>query len=129
MISDHIEKTILKKLVDAPTNDQLKLISLLAEFIIKSSDDGIFLISGYAGTGKTTVVSALINALEEFKIKTVLLAPTGRAAKVLNSFSGKPAYTIQKKYSGRSHRRMALANLCLVRTWAQEHFMLLMKPQ
>jgi exodeoxyribonuclease V len=97
MISDHIEKTILNKLVDTPTNDQLKLIRLLAEFIIKSSDDSIFLISGYAGTGKTTVVSALINALETFKIKTVLLAPTGRAAKVLNSFSGKPAYTIHKK--------------------------------
>ncbi len=55
------------------------------------------LITGYAGTGKTTILSGLVNALDTFHIKTLLLAPTGRAAKVLMNYSGFQAYTIHKK--------------------------------
>jgi len=97
MLNKHLEKIILGKLVEPPTTSQLKLITQTSAFILNSSDDEIFQITGYAGTGKTTVISAIINALDEFKIKTVLMAPTGRAAKVLCNFSGKPAYTIHKK--------------------------------
>jgi len=57
----------------------------------------LFLLKGYAGTGKTSVVSALVRALNELKQKTVLMAPTGRAAKVIAGYSGYPAFTIHKK--------------------------------
>ena len=56
-----------------------------------------FLLKGYAGTGKTTLVSALVKSLWPVGKKVVLLAPTGRAAKVLSSYSGKKALTIHKK--------------------------------
>ena len=59
--------------------------------------DIIFLLKGYAGTGKTSMVSALVKTLDVFKIPTVLLAPTGRAAKVLSTYTGKSAFTIHKK--------------------------------
>lgn len=55
------------------------------------------MLKGYAGTGKTTVISTLVNNLTEINKKYVLLAPTGRAAKVIANYSQKPAYTIHKK--------------------------------
>ncbi|GAB3815457.1 hypothetical protein GCM10028895_09560 [Pontibacter rugosus] len=57
----------------------------------------MFLIKGYAGTGKTTVVTSLVKILNQFGYKYVLLAPTGRAAKVMSSYSGRSAHTIHKK--------------------------------
>ena len=57
----------------------------------------IFLMNGYAGTGKTTIIAAFVAALKELGIKTVLLAPTGRAAKVLSHYSGADAFTIHKR--------------------------------
>jgi exodeoxyribonuclease-5 len=69
----------------------------LSNFTASGRRDKIILLKGYAGTGKTTLVSAYIKALNEFKIKTQLLAPTGRAAKVLSNYSGFKAYTIHKK--------------------------------
>ena len=96
MLSDHIEKSILQKIGKVPTNGQKQLIKQFASFILTGADDEIFLITGYAGTGKTTAIAAIINALTELKIKTQLMAPTGRAAKILSIFSGKPAQTIHK---------------------------------
>lgn len=84
------------QLMFEPTFQQRKLVESLSEFLL-SSPDKIFLLKGYAGTGKTSVISALIRALHELKQSVVLLAPTGRAAKVLSSYSGYPAYTIHKK--------------------------------
>jgi exodeoxyribonuclease-5 len=97
MLTDHIKNIILEKLKFEPTSDQDKLISGLASFIMDNNPDKVFLIKGYAGTGKTTVVSALVNAFHKLKIKSVLMAPTGRAAKVLSSYSKKSAFTIHKK--------------------------------
>lgn len=57
----------------------------------------IFVLKGYAGTGKTTVISTIVNNLIEINKKYVLLAPTGRAAKVIANYSNKPAFTIHKK--------------------------------
>ena len=68
----------------------------LSEFIIKSDNNSIFILKGYAGTGKTTIVSAIINNLWKIKKSGVLLAPTGRAAKVLANYTNKEAYTIHK---------------------------------
>ena len=69
---------------------------MISEFIVSGDDKKIFLFCGYAGTGKTTLVSALVRTMEQLGRKTVLLAPTGRAAKVFSSYSGKSAYTIHK---------------------------------
>jgi len=80
-----------------PTSDQSDLISLLSEFITNSSEREIMVIKGYAGTGKTNMVAALSKTLPSFKWRSALLAPTGRAAKVLSNYSQRPAQTIHKK--------------------------------
>jgi len=79
-----------------PTEGQEQLIQQLSSFILDNDPAGLFLLKGYAGTGKTTLVSALVNVLPIVKKKSVLLAPTGRAAKVLASYSGKQAHTIHR---------------------------------
>ena len=68
----------------------------LAEFLLSEDDRKAFLLCGYAGTGKTSLISALVRTLEQLERKTVLLAPTGRAAKVFSGYSGKSAHTIHK---------------------------------
>lgn len=80
-----------------PTTDQSRLIDLLSEFISDHNEREIMVIKGYAGTGKTNMVAALSKTLPSFKWRSVLLAPTGRAAKVLSTYSQKPAQTIHKK--------------------------------
>lgn len=90
-------KHFYKALEHEPTNDQYRMIHQLGEFVLSSDPNQVFLLKGYAGTGKTTLVSALINILPQVKKRSLLLAPTGRAAKVLAGYSGKPAYTIHKK--------------------------------
>lgn len=97
MLKDHIKNIILEKLSFKPTNDQYILIEGLSEFILDDDEGTIFLIKGYAGTGKTTIMGTLVEAFKKLRIKSVLLAPTGRAAKVLSAYSKKTAYTIHKK--------------------------------
>ena len=80
-----------------PTSQQTEVIKQLSEFVENSSSNSLFLLKGYAGTGKTTLVSSLINSLWSVDKKVVLLAPTGRAAKVLSVYSKKSAFTIHKK--------------------------------
>ena len=80
-----------------PTSQQTEVIKQLSEFVENSSSNSLFLLKGYAGTGKTTLVSSLINSLSPVGKKVVLLAPTGRAAKVLSVYSKKSAFTIHKK--------------------------------
>jgi exodeoxyribonuclease-5 len=69
----------------------------MARFLYDADPRSAFLLKGYAGTGKTSLVSALIQVLPQLKVNTLLLAPTGRAAKVIASYSGRPAFTIHKK--------------------------------
>lgn len=97
MLKDHIKSIILENLKFTPTADQELLITGLSEFILDDDSNNILLIKGYAGTGKTTIISALVNSFNKLNIKSVLLAPTGRAAKVLTAYSKKSAYTIHKK--------------------------------
>jgi ATP-dependent exoDNAse (exonuclease V) alpha subunit len=80
-----------------PTNKQDLFFQLIAEFCTNNDDNEIFVLKGYAGTGKTTVISTIVNNLIEINKKYVLLAPTGRAAKVISNYSQKPAFTIHKK--------------------------------
>jgi exodeoxyribonuclease-5 len=96
MISDQVSTLVRRNLGHVPTLGQEKLIEKISTFIF-GPDDRIFLIRGYAGTGKTTLVASLVKTLAEYKYRTVLLAPTGRAAKVLSSYSGFQAFTIHKK--------------------------------
>ncbi|MDI9859567.1 ATP-dependent DNA helicase [Flectobacillus roseus] len=82
-----------------PTVGQVELFQKMEKFILNTDDFGplCFLLKGYAGTGKTTVISTIIKVLPKFGYKSVLLAPTGRAAKVMSNYSKKTALTIHKK--------------------------------
>ena len=97
MLENYIASHIKEQLPFEPTVQQVELLDLLGVFLVSTDKDKVFLLRGYAGTGKTSVVSALVRALNALKQKTVLLAPTGRAAKVIASYSGFPAFTIHKK--------------------------------
>jgi len=88
---------LLANLDFQPTESQKNLIDALAAFIENGFTTELFLIKGYAGTGKTTVVNALVRTLQGLKTRSVLLAPTGRAAKVMTSYTHTPAWTIHKK--------------------------------
>ena len=79
-----------------PTQGQYSLFKEVDRFL-ESKEKPVLLIKGYAGTGKTTVVSALTKALPSFNFKFVLMAPTGRAAKVMSSYARRMAFTIHKK--------------------------------
>mgnify|MGYP003303570678 CR=1 FL=1 len=92
--SDILYSGFISRLRHDPTPCQDALMRKMADFI--TSDDDIMIVNGYAGTGKTTAVSSVISVMKEFKTKCVLLAPTGRAAKVLSSYAGCPAFTIHK---------------------------------
>jgi exodeoxyribonuclease-5 len=80
-----------------PTSDQHDLFIELENFLRRRNEQEIFLLKGYAGTGKTSVLGAFVKTLSHFKVKTKLLAPTGRAAKVLANKSGHDAFTIHKQ--------------------------------
>ena len=81
----------------APTEEQSEAIGMLGEFLMSRRESELFLLRGYAGTGKTTLVGALVKTLVELNQPVVLMAPTGRAAKVFSSYAGQPAYTIHKR--------------------------------
>ena len=80
-----------------PTTKQDVFFQKIADFILNATSDDIFVLKGYAGTGKTTIISTVIHNLQDINMKAVLLAPTGRAAKVIGNYSGKPAHTIHKR--------------------------------
>jgi ATP-dependent exoDNAse (exonuclease V) alpha subunit len=88
---------LLRHFPFTPTHKQDIFFREISGFLTEKNDDTIFVLKGYAGTGKTTVISTLVNTLPEIQMKYVLLAPTGRAAKVISNYSGKPAFTIHKK--------------------------------
>ncbi len=96
---DHSEfyKLLLEKFPHKPTVKQEILLEKLASFALTSGTDRVFVLKGYAGTGKTTVIGTLVNNLWQAYKKAVLMAPTGRAAKVMAHYSGKEAFTIHKK--------------------------------
>ena len=88
-----------------PTTKQDIVLLQLSEFIFSTNSNGLYVLKGFAGTGKTTIIGALVNNLWKARKKAVLLAPTGRAAKVINNYSGKEAFTIHKKiYTARQDK-------------------------
>lgn len=90
-------KELLQKFPFEPTIKQQKLLNELSNFIFDDNNRALFLLKGYAGTGKTTTISTVVNSLWKVGQKAVLLAPTGRAAKVISGYSKKQAFTIHKK--------------------------------
>ncbi|MCD8415573.1 AAA family ATPase [Tenacibaculum dicentrarchi] len=88
---------VIKSFPYKPTLKQDLLLNKLADFIFDTNNNALFLLKGYAGTGKTTIISSVVNNLEKANKKSVLLAPTGRAAKVISGYSKKKAFTIHKK--------------------------------
>ena len=92
-----IYNNLCKNLGNIPTEDQSEALKKIASYICENNNDIIFLLTGYAGTGKTSIISSVVRTLDLLRMRSVLLAPTGRAAKVLASFAGKQAFTIHKK--------------------------------
>ena len=93
--SSFLYKYFLDHFTYEPTSCQENLLRDMSDFF--TSDDGdIMVVNGYAGTGKTTAVAAVVNSLKELETPCILLAPTGRSAKVLSSYTGHPAFTIHK---------------------------------
>ena len=86
-----------KKLDFKPTQSQLIWFSEISNFILSNDLNSVFVLKGYAGSGKTTLLGSLVHQLNMINFKAVLIAPTGRAAKVLSSYSKHPAYTIHKQ--------------------------------
>ena len=80
-----------------PTSKQDMVLMQLSQFIFEDNKNSIYLLKGYAGTGKTSIIGTIVSNLWEAKKSAVLLAPTGRAAKVISNYSKKEAFTIHKK--------------------------------
>lgn len=96
MLENFIKNRIINALPFSPNEGQEELLHLLTQFILSKKEQKAFVLRGYAGTGKTSIMAAVVKALGELKQPVVLLAPTGRAAKVLARYANKPAYTIHK---------------------------------
>ena len=97
MFSTRIATQIYAKICFETTLGQKKIVEMLSEYLADPDFSKIFVLNGYAGTGKTTLIAATVAALSTLGMRTVLLAPTGRAAKVLARYSGRKALTIHKR--------------------------------
>lgn len=97
MISNFFRDKVKDNFPFELTQEQDSALEKIVDFLFLQKEETIFLLRGYAGTGKSSLLGALVKTMTEFKQKTVLLAPTGRAAKVFSSYANHPAYTIHKK--------------------------------
>lgn len=96
MINRYLVSQIKSNFPFNPTPEQEISFEKISDFILSGQERKAFLLCGYAGTGKTSLVAALVRTMDQLQRKTVLLAPTGRAAKVFSAYSGKSVYTIHK---------------------------------
>ncbi len=97
MINNYLERQIKENFPYQPTPEQEFALKSLSEFLLAPRNEAVFLLRGYARTGKTSLVAALVRTLDKLQQKSVLLAPTGRAAKVFSAYAQHPAFTIHKK--------------------------------
>lgn len=107
MNSEDFGALIRFNLAHEATEDQNLAIVSWLDFMMSSDPDGVFLLKGYAGTGKTSLVAAIVRTLQDMGMRTCLLAPTGRAAKVFSLYAGRTAYTIHK----RIYRQRAITDM------------------
>jgi exodeoxyribonuclease-5 len=122
MLKNHIAGLLGENLGHEPTPAQIKFIEIVAGFLAPGNEMDILLLNGFAGTGKTTLVRSLVRTLDTFKQPYVLLAPTGRAAKVLAAYTGKPAYTVHKKIYRQKSAKDGLGLFVLDRNLAANTF-------
>ena len=113
MLTDHLQKQLIRHLGHEPTSVQLRVLDMLPQFILDLDRDEILLLKGYAGTGKTTLMRSLVMTMREHKRKVILLAPTGRAAKVLHRITRYPAHTIHKRIYRQKSSRDGLGTFVL----------------
>jgi len=113
MINSYLVGQIKENFPHEPTPEQSLAVEALAEFLLSPVNDTVFILRGYAGTGKTTLVSAVVRTMMKLEQKAILLAPTGRAAKVLSVYSGHPAFTIHKKIYRQQSFSNELSNFSL----------------
>lgn len=106
MINSYLSRQITHNFPYNPTEDQFSALQIVSDFLLSGETDSILLLKGYAGTGKTSLVGALVKTMNELQQKSILLAPTGRAAKVFSGYAGQKAYTIHKKI----YRQKAFSN-------------------
>ncbi len=97
MISEDLGALIRENFTHTPTKEQEYVIAQWCDFLLTRSDERVFLLRGYAGTGKTSLTGALVKTLKILKQRVVLLAPTGRAAKVMSIYADTPACTIHRQ--------------------------------
>ena len=97
MIGTYLGEQIKTNFPYKPTFEQENVLKILSDFLFCRKTESLFLLKGYAGTGKTSLIGALVKTFDQLEQKCVLLAPTGRAAKVFSQYAGHPAYTIHKK--------------------------------
>ncbi|MCD7899922.1 MAG: AAA family ATPase [Bacteroides sp.] len=97
MINNYLEHQIKENFPYNPTFEQEKALKSLSCFLVSTAESQVYVLRGYAGTGKTSLIGALVKTLDKLGQKSVLLAPTGRAAKVFSTYSEHPAFTIHKK--------------------------------
>lgn len=97
MNSSKFYSLVRKQFPFDPTHKQDIVLQQLSEFIFSNSPNDVYILKGYAGTGKTTIIGTIVSNLWQAKKSAVLMAPTGRAAKVISNYSGKEAFTIHKK--------------------------------
>lgn len=97
MLNNYLTQQIKRNFCYQPTEEQENAIEFIADFLFKPKNDTLLLLKGYAGTGKTTLIGAVVKTLSDLRMGYVLMASTGRAAKVFSHYSGFSAYTIHKK--------------------------------
>ncbi len=115
MLNPHIGKLLRNNLNHEPTKSQQELFDLLGNFLTSDDQRVVLVVKGYAGTGKTTVVSSLVKTMEQTGQQYVLLAPTGRAAKVLANYSRRSASTIHKRIYRQKREKEGIAEFSLDR--------------
>ena len=113
MIKNHLLQQIKSNFSYKPTLEQENALKKLVNFLLSSKNEDVLLMKGYAGTGKTTLIGALVKTLDQLQQKCVLLAPTGRAAKVFSFYAGHPAFTIHKKIYRQKSFSNELSNFSL----------------
>lgn len=106
MINSHLRSQVIQNFLHTPTENQFFALNRLCEFLLIRETDSVFVLTGYAGTGKTSLVGALVKTMKSLSQPSVLLAPTGRAAKVFSSYAGEVATTIHRKI----YRQKSFAN-------------------
>lgn len=113
MINNYLVGQIKENFPYEPTPQQAQVVAELADFLLSINNDSVFILRGYAGTGKTSLVAAVVKTMAKLSQKAILLAPTGRAAKVFSHYSDAPAFTIHKKIYRQQSFSNELSNFSL----------------